>query len=249
MVRVGSEIQTTESRLCNMEKALSGDQDSSMKRNDLVFRNLQQVADAIVNTFPRHFEVVVHDLSRPKKSIKYIAGEVTRRTPGAPVTDLVVKALHREGKNISDRCNYKTTTSDGRTLKSTTVFIRNEEGEVVAAFCINFDMTDYLNAAHALEMFTSTACAFNGSERVETFASSIAETIEALFEQAVAKVGKQSASMSMEEKIELVKELEANGVFQIKSAVDQVALLMGVSKYTVYNYLKKIHAEQDLNRF
>ncbi len=224
-------------------------EDRTMNENELIFQTLRQLAEGIVSTFPRNFEVVVHDLSQPQKSIKYIVGDVTKRQAGGPVTDLVVKALHQEGRNIRDRHNYKTTTSDGRTLKSTTVFIRNEEGEVVAAFCINFDMTDYLNAAHALEMFTSTACAFNGSERVETFASSIAETIEALFEQAVAKVGKQSASMSMEEKIELVKELEANGVFQIKSAVDQVALLMGVSKYTVYNYLKKIHAEQDLNRF
>ncbi len=55
--------------------------------------------------------------------------------------------------------------------------------------------------------------------------------------------------MSTEGKTELVKELETSGVFQIKGAVDQVALLMGVSKYTVYNYLKRIRAEGDLNRF
>jgi predicted transcriptional regulator YheO len=96
-------------------------------------------------------------------------------------------------------------------------------------------------------MFASTVSAFNGQGKVETFASSITETIEALFEQAVAKVGKQPASMSTDEKIELVKEMELSGVFQIKGAVDQVALFMGVSKYTIYNYLKKIHTEQDIN--
>ena len=35
--------------------------------------------------------------------------------------------------------------------------------------------------------------------------------------------------MSMEEKIELVKELETLGVFNIKGGTDQAALLMGVS--------------------
>jgi predicted transcriptional regulator YheO len=54
--------------------------------------------------------------------------------------------------------------------------------------------------------------------------------------------------MSTDEKIELVKEMEISGVFQIKGAVDQLALFMGVSKYTVYNYLKKIRTEQDMNR-
>ena len=62
-------------------------------------------------------------------------------------------------------------------------------------------------------------------------------------------MGKQSATMSMEERIETVRELEANGVFKIKGGIDQVALLMGVSKYTVYNYLKRMQAEKDMERF
>jgi predicted transcriptional regulator YheO len=216
---------------------------------ELIFNTLRQIADAIVKTFPRGFEAVVHDLSTPQKSIKYIAGDVTRRKIGGPVTDLVVKALHQEGRDTRDRHNYKTTTSDGRVFKSTTVFVRNSYGDVVAAFCINFDMTDLLNARNALEVFTSTANAFNGQEKVETFAMSITETIEALFQQAVAQIGKQCTYMSTEEKVELVKELETIGVFQIKGGVDHAAFLMGVSKYTVYNYLKKIRLEQGLNRF
>jgi predicted transcriptional regulator YheO len=217
--------------------------------HEYIFNVLAQISDAIVGTFPRNFEVVVHDLSQPKKSIKHIVGDVTHRKIGGPVTDLVVKALHQEGREIRDRHNYKTNTKDGRVLKSTTAFIRDLKGEVVAALCINFDMTDYLNAAHALEIFTSTVSTFNGPDKAETFASSISETIEALFDQAVAKIGKQPASMPIEEKVELVKELEASGLFKIKGAIDQVALLMGVSKYTVYNYLKRVHTEKAITPF
>lgn len=212
----------------------------------LIFHTLKQIADAIVATFPRAFEVVVHDLSQPQKSIKYIAGDVTRRKVGGPVTDLLVKALHQEKENIRDRHNYKTTTKDGRALKSTTVFIRNRAGTVVAALCINFDMTDFLNAAQALEIFTTTANALNGQGKAETFAMSISETISALFQQSIAKIGKQSTYMSTGEKIKLVRELKENGVFQIKGGVDQVAHLLGITRFTVYNYLKKIETEQRL---
>ena len=93
----------------------------------LIFHTLKQIADAIVATFPRAFEVVVHDLSQPQKSITYIANDVTRRKVGGPVTDRLVKALHFEKENIRDHYNYKTTTQDGRTLKSTTVFIRRRK--------------------------------------------------------------------------------------------------------------------------
>jgi predicted transcriptional regulator YheO len=221
----------------------------TIKDSEIIFRVLRQIADAFVGTFPRTTEVVVHDLSQPQQSIKHIAGDITHRKIGGPITDLVLKALHQEGRDIRDRHNYKTTNSDGRVLKSTTVFIRNSIGDVVAAFCINFDITDFLNASYSLEIFTSTENGINGPEKTETFAKSISETIDALLQQAILKIGKQPSSMTIEEKIALVKELETSGVFQIKGGIDQAALFMGVSKYTVYNYLKKIRAEHDLNRF
>ncbi|MDY0163565.1 transcriptional regulator [Desulfobotulus sp.] len=220
-----------------------------MEEKEHLFRILIQIAEAFTAMFPKNFEVVLHDLSEPQQSIRHISGNVTGRKVGGPVTDLVLKALHKEGRGCRDRHNYKTTSRDGRTLKSTTLFIRDRAGEVMAAFCINFDTTDYCNAVHALELFTSTVSGFNGQEKVETFSGSITETIETLFQQAEAKVGKQSATMSMEERIETVRELEANGVFKIKGGIDQVALLMGVSKYTVYNYLKRMQAEKDMERF
>ena len=192
--------------------------------------------------------MVIHDLSQPHKSIRHIVGDVTKRRAGGPVTDLVVKALQQEGEDIRDRHNYKTTTKDGRTLKSTSVFIRDGTGAVAAAFCINFDMTDFLSLVRALEIFTTTASAFNGPGKVETFAMSIKETIVAMFEQEVAKIGKQAAYMTTGEKMLLVKGLKESGVFQIRGAVDQVAHLLGITRYTVYNYLKNIETQQSLGQ-
>jgi predicted transcriptional regulator YheO len=212
-----------------------------------LFETLQQIADTITQTFERHCEVAVHDLTNLNRSLVYITGDITRRRPGAPITDMVVKALRREGREIKDRCNYRTTTKDGRALKSSTAFIRDARGEVVAAFCINFDTTEYLNALQTIEHLVHTVD-FNGNAKTETFAASVAETIEALFNQAVATAGKQPATMNMEEKIKLVVLLEEKGTFQIKGAVDQVALLLGVSKFTVYNYLQKVRAQQAVNK-
>lgn len=218
-----------------------------MNEREWILRTLAQIAESLARTFPRNLEVVVHDLSDPRHSIRHIAGDVTRRKVGGPLTDLVVRALRREGREIRDRYNYRTTTRDGRVLKSTTTFVRDRRGEVVAAFCVNFDTTDYRNAAQALEIFSSAAASFDDDgEKVETFANSIHETIEALFEQTVARIGKQPAYMSTAERLDLLRALEETGVFRIKGSVDQVARRMGVSKYTVYGYLKKIRLEQEL---
>ena len=213
-----------------------------MKEKEFILNILKQVANAVVKTFGRNCEVAVHDLSNLRKSLIHIAGDVTKRKPGAPITDMALKALHKEGHEIKDKYDYKTITNNGRELKSTTIFIRDREGDAIAAFCINFDSTDYLNIIRSLEVFTKTSDSKLPNELTETFALSINDTIDALFEQAVSEIGKQPATMSTDEKMRVVNTLEREGIFKIKGAVNQVALKLGVSNYTVYNYLKKIRA-------
>jgi len=219
-----------------------------MNEKACILNVLKQVADAVIKTFGRSCEVSVHDLSNLNKSLIYIAGNVTKREPGAPITDMALKALYKEGRAIKNRYDYKSITNDGRELKSTTIFFRDSGGDPIAAFCINFDSTDYLNIIRPLEVFTKTSDSKQLHNFTETFTPSIYDTIDALFEQAVSDIGKQPPTMSTDEKLSVVNTLEREGTFKIKGAVNQVALKLGVSKYTVYNYLKKIRAAHAIDK-
>lgn len=206
-----------------------------------IYENLKRVAKVMVDTLGRDCEVAIHDFDQLPHSLVHMEGTVTGRKPGAPITDLVLKVLRREKDEAKDICSYKTVTKGGRTLKSSTTFIRNKTGQVIGAFCINFDVTDYLNSISLLDGFVQTS---NQREdhRNETFASSLNETIEALMAQAVSKAGKQPVTMSKEEKLQLVQSLEFQGAFLLRGAVEFVAKALGVSKFTVYNYLKEVRS-------
>lgn len=218
-----------------------------MDENTQLIQNLKHLADGISATFGKNCEVCIHDLNDMQHSLIHISGNITGRSIGAPATDLLVKAVQQGGNNPHDLHNYRTTTNDGRILKSTTTFIRNSNNDVIAALCINFDTTDFFNATQALLPFLHEQENGSGSPKTETFASSPEETIDALFEQAVKEIGKQPCSMSTDEKVSLVELLEHLGAFQFKGAVDQIAILTGVSKFTIYNYLKKIKTKQSIN--
>ena len=208
-----------------------------MQERDRTLLHLQQMADAIVALFGKHCEVCVHNLGNLHKSLIYISGSVTGRSIGAPATDLLVKALKKPADQIEDMHNYRTTSGDGRTLKSSTIFVRDSTDTPIYACCINLDTTDFFNASQVLSSFLvpeGNGC-YQGSP--ETFSHSTGETIEALFEQAVVQMGKQPATMTTDEKTALVEILENHGAFQFKGAVEHIALLIGVSKYTIYNYL------------
>ncbi len=210
-----------------------------MTEKKIIFNNLQRTADAVVALLGKNCEACVHDLTSLQSSLIYIRGDVTHRKPGAPATDLLIKMLKKSSGIPEDMHNYKTTTADGRSLKSTTTFILDSTGKPFAAFCINIDTTDFYNASQALMPFINIQ-ENDHQPPSETFAHSPEETVEALFFHAVEEIGKHPSTMNFDEKTQLTRQLEEHGTFLLKGAVEQVAQMMGVTKFTVYNYLKKV---------
>lgn len=219
---------------------------ATVDEKELIIENLKGIADMLVQTFGRKCEVAIHDLSELQKSLKYIAGTVTSRKPGAPITDLVVKALRSEGNKVKNIHNYRSHTSNGNILKSSTSFFRNSQGEVIVAFCVNFDITEFLNSASLIDDLIHNNKQ-KPTKQKETFASSLSETISVLLDEAIAELGKQPPTMTYTERYELIQLLENKGVFLMKGAVDQIAISMGISRFTVYNHLRSIRKAKKNN--
>jgi predicted transcriptional regulator YheO len=191
------------------------------------------VVEGLGKTFGRYTEVVLHDISDPEHSIIAIAnGEVSGRTLGGPMTEVGLKMI-RASQGAQDILNYGNYTRDGRKLKSSTILLRDETGQVIGCLCINVDLTEMSAAERVLQEY----CRVEEGGPTETLATSVNDVLEHLVEQAVADVGKAPAHMTREEKIQVVKTLEKQGAFLIRGAAEYIAKTLGVSRYTVYNYL------------
>lgn len=202
----------------------------------LIIDLLKKFADATVNIYGRNCEVVVHDLEDMAHSLVYVAGKVTNRKAGAPITDLAYTILKEHGDNAPDMLCYRTVTKSGRILKCATVFVRDEGGHIIACYCINHDVTDFLSAKAALEEFTQADAV---ETRQETFAKSVDEVVESLIEECSSQMGKHPTAMNRSERIDLLRELHRKDVFKFRGAVETIAAIMGVTRYTIYNYLKE----------
>jgi len=206
--------------------------------NDIIWENVIRAAENIVKFFGENCEVVVHDFEDLSSSAIHVAGNVTNRKIGAPLTDLVVGALHKYGDHAKDLPSYRNTTTGGRILKSSTTFMRNDKGKIIGAICINFDITDTLGFNSFMDKLTAIP---ESPEKLEpeSFFSSRNDSINSYLERAIKIAGKTPHTMSREERIELISNLESRGAFLIKGAVEEIAKGMGFSKYTVYTYLKE----------
>ena len=67
--------------------------------------------------------------------------------------------------------------------------------------------------------------------------SHLEDALEHLIAQGEAHLGRPLAQMSRGDKQQLVRYLDERGAFALRKAVERVAETLGVSRFTVYNYL------------
>jgi predicted transcriptional regulator YheO len=201
-----------------------------------------RTADMLVKMFGSRCEVAVHDFKNLKKSLIHLAGNVTERKIGSPITDLVLKELAKPEEDIRDIPNYKTQSTKGQIMKSSTVFLRNQDQKPVGALCINYDISLFMQFGGEIEEFIH----FNNTEsQTENFYSTVQDVIHGMVEEVLHGFKKAPSIMTIDEKVDCVRILEQKGTFLIKGATEYVAHALGVSKFTVYNYLQKIRSMND----
>lgn len=198
-------------------------------------------ADRLARAIGPNCEIVVHDLRHPEKSLVHIAGNVTGRSIGAPVTNVVLEALRAYGDDAPDLFNYRTQAPNGRVLRSSTLFIRSS-GRIVGVLCINLDMTPLEDARVALDQSLN----YEIADTSERFGNTVEDVLDNLFDAVLRDGGVRPSNMTPDDRLRAVAALEERGVFLIRGGVDRVARELRVSKFTVYNYLQQVRAARTL---
>lgn len=104
---------------------------------------LKQIAHGLAQQFGDSCEIVIHDVRHGvENTILYIEnGHVTDRKSGDSASNVVLEAIKADPSTLQDQYAYLTKTNDGRLLKSSTFYIKDESGTLAYIFSINYDIT------------------------------------------------------------------------------------------------------------
>ena len=125
-------------------------------------------------------------------------------------------------------------TSDGKILKCSTSYIRDDDGTLHYVFGINYDITKLTMIESALHALVTPV---NKEEKPKEITHSVNDLLDHLIEESVALVGKPVALMNKEDKVTAIQFLNDSGAFLITKSGDKVANYFGISKYTLYSYI------------
>ena len=199
---------------------------------------LKQIAKGIAAQFGSSCEVVIHEVSE-RSTIQSVTaienGHVSGRKVGDGPSHAVLEQLGKGHNDAKDQLCYLTRTPEGKLLKSSTMYIRDDDGNISALFCINFDISTLAmaeNTIHNLIQVDDTV-----RKEPERITLNVNDLLDDLIRQADEMIGKPVPLMTKDDKIRAIQFLSGNGALLITKSGDKIAKHFGISKYTLYSYL------------
>lgn len=200
---------------------------------------LSEIAGAIALEFGDNCEVVLHDMTLPynKTIVAIWNGHVTGRKVGDGGTNAGLEIL-KGTVSPKDQC-YINTLDNGKILRSTSKYFYDKNGKVIGSLCINFDITDIAMISDALNNLTKAPDNNEDGEiHSEYFTGNIDELLRQMMNEAVRHMNKNREDLTKEDKIQIVRFLDKRGFFLVKKSTEILAEFLGLSRFTIYNYLK-----------
>ena len=209
--------------------------------------NLKRLVQMLAAQFGPHTEVVLHDLTKDyRHTIVAIENNwITGRRVGDGGTNLGLEVLRNPPNTNGDIYNYFNKTADGRILRSSTLYFRDDKGCVIGSLCINTDITRMVELRDTLGEITMMP---PDREVEEVFANNVEELFDYFIRQSKSIVNKPAAEMTKEDKIEVIRFLDGKGFFLITHAGDEACKFLDISKYTLYKYLGIVREKNDCDR-
>ncbi|RDH42357.1 helix-turn-helix transcriptional regulator [Zooshikella ganghwensis] len=190
------------------------------------------VADGIAALFHPYAEVVIHNLATD--TVVYVANNFSKRELNE-ISNLDESQFNAEQTVIGP---YEKLNWDGRKLKSISVVLKTPEQKNIGLLCINFDVSAMNDLQKALQLFLKPESLVPQPD--ELFQDDWQEKINVFVHDWLRSRQLTLNTLSREEKKELVATLFEQGAFHKKNAAEYIANVIGLSRATVFNYLKEL---------
>ncbi|MDA3809798.1 MAG: PAS domain-containing protein [Spirochaetaceae bacterium] len=205
-----------------------------------ILKGVQSVMKGIAFIYGNNCEVVLHSMEHDDRAIVAIENNhVSGRDVGEPMSDFVFQLLEDMSTADEPFINFfKDTTLSKNELKSCTTLIRNSKDRIIGALCINMDLS------MPVSLFFKDFLQFDSdkysSTKTAAYTQTTRELIDSSINIAMEDVNKQRGLSSTERNKAVIFELYQKGIFSVKKGVEITAEELGISRFTVYNYLKAI---------
>ena len=202
-----------------------------MSDRALLKANAMAVADAIPLLFGDRVEVVLHDLDT--ETVAHITNPFSHREVGDP-SNMQEIDFRGSGFVIGP---YEKVHWDGRVIRSISIAFRDPQGHAQYMLCINHDQADLQQLHRLVDALVPNRP--NEDRPDALFRNDWHEKLNVFVSDWCGAEGARADALSRDQRRALLAALDGSGAMNEKHAASYVARLLGVSRATIYNDLKK----------
>lgn len=196
-------------------------------------------------------EILLCDTER----ILYAEHPITDRVkPGNRLGDMERSFLEEGTYRKQDSVvNYRALLPSRERLRASTLFLKDETGELAGFLTINIRVENMLQARDMIDLLINGERPHDAGyvprnlrknaqpeilSRYEGVTVAIEDIIQSVTEEYLNRFGIPAARLTTSERQQIVQELDRRGVFLVKGSIAEVAQRLGCSEVTIYRYLQ-----------
>ncbi len=210
--------------------------------DQLILNSFKTQLPGIVAVFGPNCVASLHSAEdRTYPCIAVENGQIDDIEIGTPLSafaaDAVSGEAHHGGKNMIGL--YYSKTPKDHAIKCVINLIRNENLDLIGCLCISIDVSVPLHEfmRSFIPVVDNKNLAEGLSEPIEQI-DNVSDLIHQSIAQAIEEANSSRGLSATNRNRLIVQQLQENGIFTIRGAIGMVANELGVSRYTIYNYLK-----------
>lgn len=210
------------------------------------------IIDFISETFGKKVECVLQEVikqgSQYTSSIVYIKNSISGRKIGSPGTDFVSHVI-KSKIFITEQfiVNYQGKSMDGNLLKSSSMFIKDKNNNLIGILCINIDesklvKTEYLldKGLQTLKQYFDDNSSIKNIDVQENMYITPIISIESAIINLFGTNDIDIINMSKSQKKEIVSYLYEKNFFELRDSISKTAKYFSMSEVSIYKYLQEV---------
>ena len=143
--------------------------------------------------------------------------------------------------------NYRALSKHRNKLKSATLFLRGDNRQLIAMLTVNANVDRLVELRDMLNEMVSGHRPYDnqhGTSFYNSFEVSVEGIVSTTIRKELDKYKVLPDRLSQQEKIEIVRCLDQQGIFLVKGAIVEVAKSLQTTETTIYRYLNKLSNKQ-----
>lgn len=216
--------------------------------NELDIKKYINLSDFLGTVLGPDYEIIVYDL---KQILYIINGNISGRKRGDLLSPTMKSFLQRE-ESVKETwlSNYRALSSNGKILRSSSFFIKDESCKVVGGLNINFDDNRYKELSNLIfslchpdnYVSKNISIEIKGNDEQTIFSENISNTIDEILN----RINKSLpfSDLCHSEKLDIIRQLYQKGIFSMKGSVKTVGNRLSCSPASMYRYLELVKKEK-----